>query len=73
MVERGRPQMIMWRMRIVCWTNKATDTHSEYENLLVFHENNGYANAPLCRVKTYVVGYVYREVRGFPNFDVQLY
>ena len=29
-VERGRPQMTIWRMRIACWISKATDTHSEY-------------------------------------------
>jgi len=30
---------IIWRMRIVCWINKARDTHAQ---------NNGYANAPHC-------------------------
>jgi len=29
-VERGRPQMIIWRMRIAYWISKATNTHSEY-------------------------------------------
>ena len=29
-VERGRPQMTIWRLRIACWITKATDTHSEY-------------------------------------------
>jgi hypothetical protein len=29
-VERGRPQMTIWRLRIACWIPKATDTHSEY-------------------------------------------
>ena len=33
-VERGRPQMIIWRMRIACWIPKATDVHLEY--LLLF-------------------------------------
>ena len=32
-VERGRPQMAIWRMRIACWVPKATDTHSEYVTL----------------------------------------
>ena len=27
-VERGRPQVTMWRMRIVCWIPKATNTHT---------------------------------------------
>ena len=28
MVERGRPQMTIWRMLIACWIPKATNTHS---------------------------------------------
>ena len=29
-VERGRPQMTIWRMRITCWIPKVTNTHSKY-------------------------------------------
>ena len=29
-VERGRPQMTIWCMRIACWIPKATSTHSQY-------------------------------------------
>jgi hypothetical protein len=29
MVQQGRPQMTIWRVRIVCWVTKAADTHSE--------------------------------------------
>jgi hypothetical protein len=29
-VERGRPQMTIWRMRIVCWVPKAIYAFSEY-------------------------------------------
>jgi hypothetical protein len=28
-VERGRPQMTMWRMRVACWIPKATNSYSE--------------------------------------------
>ena len=35
-VEPESPQMTMWRMRIACWTIKATDTHSEYVILFAF-------------------------------------
>ena len=28
-VERGRTQMTIWRMRIVCWIPKATNTHRQ--------------------------------------------
>jgi hypothetical protein len=27
-VEPGRPQVTVWRMRILCWTPKTTNTHS---------------------------------------------
>jgi len=27
-VEQGRPQLTIWRMRIVCCISKATNTHS---------------------------------------------
>ena len=36
MVERGRPQMTIWRMRIACWIRKATNTHSGCVILIVF-------------------------------------
>jgi hypothetical protein len=36
-------------MRFACCITKATDTHSEYVTLL-FHGNNGHANAPQCYV-----------------------
>ena len=29
-VERGRPQMAIWRIRVACWIPKATYRHSEY-------------------------------------------
>jgi hypothetical protein len=29
-VESGRPQITVWRMRIACWIHKANNTHSEY-------------------------------------------
>ena len=35
-VERGRPQMTMWRMRNACRIPKATDAHSECVILIAF-------------------------------------
>ena len=35
-VERGRPQMAIWRMRIACWKPKATDIQSEYVIIIAF-------------------------------------
>jgi len=34
-VDRGRPQIAIWRMRIASWIPKATDTHSEYVNIFI--------------------------------------
>ena len=39
--------MTIWRVRIACWINKATDTHSAYVYyFLILHGNNCYVNAP---------------------------
>jgi hypothetical protein len=35
-VERGRPQMIIWCMRIACWVPKATNTRTGSEILIAF-------------------------------------
>ena len=35
-VEPDRPQMTIKRMRIACWTTKATNTHSEYVIFIAF-------------------------------------
>jgi hypothetical protein len=35
-VERGRPQMAIWRMRIACWIHKTKNTHSVYVILTDF-------------------------------------
>ena len=35
-VERGRSQMTIWRMRIVYWIPMATNTHSEYVIIIAF-------------------------------------
>jgi len=29
-VERGRPQRTIWRMRILCWISEATNARSDY-------------------------------------------
>jgi hypothetical protein len=35
-VERGRPQMAIWRIRVACWIIKATNTHAQYVILIAF-------------------------------------
>ena len=49
-VERGRPQMTIWRMRIACLIPKATKTHTRYVILIAFHCNNGCTDVPQCYV-----------------------
>jgi len=50
-VERGRPQMTIWRMRIACRIAKATNTRTQVvQHSLLFHRNIGYMNAPQSHV-----------------------
>jgi len=50
----GRPHMEIWRMRIVCWIPKATDTYSEYVIL------NGFSTAKMAaRKRLNVTFYAY--------------
>jgi len=35
-VQRGRPQVTIWRIRIAYWITMATNTHSEYVVLIAF-------------------------------------
>ena len=35
-VELDKPQTIMWRLPVVCWIAKDTDTHSKYVILIAF-------------------------------------
>jgi hypothetical protein len=49
-VQPGRPQMKIWRMRIACWIPKATNTHSVHVILIIFHCNSGCMNARQCYV-----------------------
>ena len=43
--------MTIWRMHIVCWIPKATNPHSEYVILIVFHYNSGCTNTLQCYIK----------------------
>jgi hypothetical protein len=36
MVNRGRPQMTIWRMRVACWLPKTVNAHSEYVIRIAF-------------------------------------
>jgi len=47
-VERGRPQMTVWRMRVECWIPKATKTHSEYVILIACPLQRWLHDVPEC-------------------------
>jgi hypothetical protein len=48
--RQAKNDHIIKHMHLACWLTKATDTKSEYVNMLLFHGNNGYAKAPQCHV-----------------------
>jgi len=49
-VESGRPQMAVWRLRIACWVTGATDTFRLCNSYGFFHSNNGCTNALHCYI-----------------------
>jgi hypothetical protein len=49
-VEPGRPQMTIWRMRTACWIPKATNTHSGCVILIAFPLQQWLTNGPQCYV-----------------------
>jgi hypothetical protein len=36
MIERDRPKMTIWGVRILCWIIKTIDTYSQYVTLIAF-------------------------------------
>jgi len=50
-VQLDRPQMTVWRMRIPCWTPKATNAHfRNAQYALLFLYDSGCTNPPECYV-----------------------
>jgi len=50
-VEWGRSQMTIWRMRVACWITKATNTHAQVvKYFMFFHYNIGCTKSPQCHV-----------------------
>jgi len=41
-VEPGRSQMTIWRMRFACWMSNAADTHSDYVIIIIFPRQQGF-------------------------------
>jgi len=53
-VERDKPQMTIWRMRIACWTPKAVDTHSEYVIIIAFPLKQWFRERASVLLYTYI-------------------
>ena len=64
-----RPQMTIWRMRIACWINKATNTHSQYVILIASHCNSGCKNASRCYFTVLCLPFMLFTPRIFPSVD----
>jgi hypothetical protein len=73
-VELGRQQMTIWRMRIACWIIKATNIHSEYVTLIAFPRQQLLQGRLHCYVYKYIPCLVRfadmfksRQVLGWPT------
>jgi hypothetical protein len=53
-IERGRPQRTIWRMRVACWIPKATNTGTGCVILIAFLLQQWLKNAPQCLCYTYI-------------------
>jgi hypothetical protein len=48
MVEKDRPQMIIWPLRFACWITDAPNTHAEHTILISFSSATMVAGTHLC-------------------------
>jgi hypothetical protein len=69
-VERGRPQMTIWRMRTACWIPKATNTHSEYVIRIAFPQQQWLYQLPQCYV-IHTLPAIYFRMRPITNTQLQ--
>ena len=49
-VEQDTPQMTTWHMQIACWMPKATNKHTGYIILIVFHCSDDDMNEHQCYI-----------------------
>jgi hypothetical protein len=71
-VERGKPQMTIWRMRIACWIPKATNTHSGCVTLIAFPlQQRLHEGASMLRLYVYCLS-CYNFVFMFLQFVLTL-
>ena len=67
-VERGRRQMTIWRMRIAYWIPKATNTQSEYVIFIAFPRQRWLCERASMLRYTYVACLV-KRLYSIRNFD----
>jgi hypothetical protein len=69
-VQPDRPQMTIWRMRISCWTPKATNTHSQYVILIAFPRQKWLCERASMLRYTYIACLVKRlySIRNFGTY-----
>ena len=58
-VQSDRSQMAVWRMCILCWITKATNTYTEYVILITSLGNNGCFNWSVS-IYIYILTYIFR-------------
>jgi len=64
-VERGTPQMTIWRMRIACWLPKLKKHTQSIKYCFLFHCNCGCTNVPRCERYTCITSLVIEFFRCF--------
>jgi hypothetical protein len=67
-VEWGRPQTAVWRMRILCWINKTTHKLSEYVILIAFPLQQRMHEHALMLRYTFLACLVYCDVSSCHQF-----
>ena len=67
-VERVRPQMTIWRMRIASWMPKATNTHSQYVILIAFPLQQRLDERPSVLRHTHIAWFVIYDFLIFAHF-----
>jgi len=68
-VERGRSQMTIWRMRIACRIRKDIDTHLAYVKVIAFPRQRSLRERVSNLCYTYVTSLVtLRKVAAYWNF-----
>ena len=68
LVERGRQQVTIWRMRIAFWIPKATNTHSQYVILIAFPPQQWLHDRASILRYTYTACLV---IQGGPKVSIQ--